>query len=146
VAGLLERTISAWSREPCDPFPCGTEVWRYACSVAGVPVPALPEHRTRRAVTALLREHGGLIPYAASLVEPLGWTRLEVPGAGVIQRGDVGVVLIPGMGATCAIYLGRRWMAKGDRAILITEAAPLAAWSAPQCRKLSPPQSSPPSD
>lgn len=78
----------------------------------------------------LLRDEGGLEKYARSLVEPLGWREIASPA-----RGDVGVVMMPEMGLTCAISLGTRWMAKGNRFVLTLSAPHVAAWRLDQCLK-----------
>lgn len=129
MAGLLDATIRRWASTPCNPFPCGEEVYVYACGIAGVDPEPLPQHKTRQQVAWLLREKGGLINYAGSLVEAMGWSRLAVPGDDRATRGDVGVVTLPGMGATCAICLGDNWAAKGDGFVLIRPALVVsAAW------------------
>lgn len=108
-AGLLEATLRRWAAEPCALFPCGLDVWAYCCARAGREVAPLPEHQQRRQMTALLRAHGGLASYAGSLIEPLGWRRTEA-----LQRGDVGVIDLPKMGKTCALFTGERWAVRGD--------------------------------
>lgn len=129
MAGLLEATVKRWASTPCVQFPCGEEVYAYACGVAGVEPGPLPEHKTRQQVAWLLREKGGLVNYAGSLVEAMGWTRLAIPGDDRAIRGDVGVITLPGMGATCAICLGDNWAAKGDQFVLVRPAEDiLAAW------------------
>jgi len=137
VAGLLNQISREWASTPCDPFPCGAEVWSYACRATGVAVMELPEHKSRRAVFDLLHREGGLVPYAARLLASIGWDRVDAP-----ERGDVGVVVINGMGKPAAICLtgGRdpKWMAKGDALVLVTPARQIAAWRKP-CRKPSPP-------
>lgn len=109
MAGLLEATLRRWATEPCVPFPCGLDVWAYCCALAGRETTQLPEHQQRRQMTALLRRHGGLAAYAGSLIEPLGWIPTGTP-----QRGDVGVIDLPKIGKTCAIFTGSRWAVRGD--------------------------------
>lgn len=129
---ILRATIREWASTGCDPYPCGLEVWRYANTVSGAEPPPLPEHIDRAAMVALLREKGGLEAYARSLMLSLGWREVDDP-----QRGDVGVVDIPGMGLTCAISLGSKWMAKGAHHVLTLPAPHVAAWRFTGCRKHS---------
>lgn len=135
---VLEATIRRWASSGCDPFPCGLEVWRYACELSGVPVRPLPDHSSRRAMVDLLHLHGGLEAYARSLMLSLGWEEVADP-----RRGDVAVVDFPAMGLTCAICLGRTYMAKGAHTVLTLPAPHRAAWRI-GCRKPLPPQSSQP--
>lgn len=134
---LIETALPAvarqWASSPCAPYPCGEEVWAYACEVEGIETPALPEHRDRRAVTRLLREKGGLVAYAGDLMASIGWQSIEHP-----DRGDVGVAQLPAMGLTCAICLNAAgfgaeplWMAKGDHRIVTIRAPFKQAWRAP---------------
>lgn len=139
MAGFLKEaelaaTIRQWASSPCAPFPCGEEVWAYACAVSGIAAPPLPEHSSRRAVTALLKEKGGLVAYAGDLMASLGWEQVGWPG-----RGDVGVAVFPGTGLICAICLDGNgglplWMAKGDHHVLSVRAPFRQAWRA-SCRK-----------
>lgn len=127
---ILQSTIREWASTGCDPFPCGADVWAYACKVSGLPIPPLPKHPTRKAVATLLRNEGGLEAYARRLMLSLNWREIAEPG-----RGDVGVVVIPGMGLTCAISLGSKWMAKGPHRVLTISAPHRAAWSYGECLK-----------
>ena len=81
-------------------------------------------------MATLLRERGGLRPYAAEMMATLNWAPEFNPG-----RGDVGLVMMPGMGLTCAICLGSTWMAKGPHRVLIIRAPHEAAWSVRECLK-----------
>ncbi len=133
---LMETALPAvarrWASSPCAPYPCGEEVWAYACEVAGIDAPALPEHRTRRAVAQLLKAQGGLVNYAGSLMASLGWAEAAQP-----DRGDVGVAALGSMGLTCAICLDAAdaggwplWMAKGDHRVITIRAPFKRAWRA----------------
>lgn len=115
-------------------------MWRYACEISGVEAPELPEHHERKAMLTLLRSEGGLTPYAGRLMMALQWEPVADP-----QRGDVGTVFLPEMGLTCAISLGRRWMAKGDGFVISVPAPHVAAWRFTGCRKPSLPPLLPPS-
>lgn len=139
MAGFLrEKALPAiarkWASSPCAPFPCGEEVWAYACEVEGIDPPPLPAHETRRAMTLLLKEQGGLVNYADSLMTSLGWQQVGQP-----DRGDVGVAALGRMGLTCAICLDGGdgpdgwplWMAKGDHEVVTIRAPFRAAWRAP---------------
>lgn len=86
----------------------------------------------------LLRNEGGLEAYARRLMIGLGWDEVADPA-----RGDVGVAIIPGMGLTCAISLGSKWMAKGAGRVLTVAAPHKAAWRFTGCRKPLPPRLSP---
>lgn len=123
MAGLLEETRRRWAGTSCAAYPCGLEVWRYCCERAGVAVAPLPAHDERKDMLALLRQEGGLVAYAGNLIEPLGWTRRDAP-----RGGDVGVIDAPGLGHTCAIFLGRRWAAKGNGFMVMIPASPVAVW------------------
>lgn len=138
---ILRNTIREWASTGCDPFPCGISVWRYVCEVSGVPAPELPDHRERKAMQTLLRREGGLEQYSRSLMLGLGWSEITDPA-----RGDVAVVKMPEMGLTCAISLGRTWMAKGKGFVLTLPAPHVAAWRFDGCLKPSPPPLLPPSD
>lgn len=100
-------------------------------TVSGSPLPAIPEHRDRKAVATLLRERGGLVQYAGEMAAALEWREIAEPG-----RGDVGVIDIPEMGLTCAICLGSGWMAKGPGNVLTLRAPHRAAWRFNGCRQL----------
>lgn len=138
MAGLLTAeqilidTIVNWASTDCEEFPCGLAVWRYACAISGIDAPALPEHQTTRAMVGLLRDQGGLEQYARTLITALGWQEVPDP-----QRGDVGVIDLPGSGLTCAICLGALWMAKGRCFVVTVRATPLAAWSFRKCHRQS---------
>lgn len=134
---ILSQTIRQWAGTGCDPYPCGLEVWRYVNASTGLEAKPLPLHTSRRAMAKLLQDEGGLEEYARGLMLSIGWSEVAAP-----ERGDVGVVDLPGMGLTCAISLGARWMAKGPHRVLIVAAPHRAAWSFTGCRKLSPPPSS----
>lgn len=86
-------------------------------------------------MATLLRQEGGLEPYARGLMLSLSWREGRE-----LARGDVGLVEIPGMGLTCAIWLGSKWMAKGPSRVLIVAAPHLASWSPPSCLKPLPPR------
>lgn len=130
IEPILADTICAWASTPCDPFPCGQDVWAFACAVGGVPEPALPPHGTRREMAALLRAKGGLCAYAGELMHGLGWEIADRPA-----RGDVGVVNLPDMGLTCAICLSAgpppRWMVRGDQSLVAIRTVALITWRAP---------------
>jgi len=129
MAGLLEQTVKRWAQSTCSLFPCGEEVYAYACEVAGVELVPLPVHQTRKQVADLLRAQGGLVNYAGSLVEAIGWTKVGNDPIDRAQRGDVGVISLPGMGPTCAICLGDTWVAKGDKFVLVSPAEAVhAVW------------------
>lgn len=130
---ILLATIREWASTGCDPFPCGLAVWRYVNAISGAEALALPDHRERKAMQTLLRDEGGLEPYARRLMLSLGWAEVSDP-----RRGDVGVIDLPGMGLTCAISLGSKWMAKGPHRVLIVPAPHRAAWSFSRCHKPSP--------
>lgn len=85
----------------------------------------------------LLREMGGLEAYARNLMLSLSWR--EIGEAEAPERGDVGVVAMPHIGLTCAIYLGRGWMAKGAHLVLTLPAPHRAAWRVDGCHKRLPP-------
>jgi len=121
---ILQATIRRWASTGCDPYPCGYEVWQYVNQVSGVEPEQLPPHQSRRQMLELLRNEGGLMAYAASLMAKLGWAETAHP-----KRGDVGVVDLPGMGLTCAVFLGSSWMAKGPNKIVTVAADHKAAWS-----------------
>jgi hypothetical protein len=133
---ILLQTIREWASSECDPYPCGMAVWRYVNAVSGLEPPALPDHQERKAMQTLLREEGGLEPYARSLMATLPWREINLP-----DRGDVGVVEFPEMGLTCAICLGHsflsgaRWMAKGAGFVLTLPAPHRAAWRVTGCLK-----------
>lgn len=139
---LIETALPAvarrWASSPCAPFPCGEEVWAYACEVEGIGLFPLPPHDTKRAMAALLKAQGGLVNYAGTLMTSLGWQQVARP-----DRGDVGVAALGRLGLTCAICLDAGdgldgwplWMAKGDRKIVTIHAPFRAAWRA-QCHKL----------
>jgi len=130
---LLDQTIRQWASSGCDPYPCGLEVWRYANAATGREPEPLPDHTSRKAMLQLLQHEGGLEQYARRLMLSIGWQEVAEP-----VRGDVGVVAIEGMGATCAICLGSKWLAKGPHRVLIVAAPLIAAWSLPECPKPSP--------
>lgn len=128
--GKLQSTIKLWASTPCSAYPCGLEVWRYACLVSGIEPPELPEHQSRREMLELLKEKGGLEQYARELMLSLGWSEVGSPA-----RGDVGVVDFQGMGVTCAISLGIKWMAKGPGNVLTVSAPHRAIWRFQGCRR-----------
>lgn len=121
---ILQATIRRWASTGCDPYPCGLEVWRYVNDVSGVDPEELPDHSSKRAMVELLRQEGGLEAYASKLMAKLGWAETAHP-----KRGDVGVVDLPGMGLTCAVFLGSMWMAKGPHRVVTVAADHKAAWS-----------------
>lgn len=138
MAGLLIEaelgaTIRQWASSPCSLFPCGQEVWGYACRLQGIEAPALPDHSTVGAMARLLWEKGGLAAYAGELMASLGWQPVDVP-----ERGDVAVALVEGA-EVCAICLAAgdlpNWMLKGDHRFVTVHAPFLQAWRLP-CRPL----------
>lgn len=143
---ILQATIRRWAATPCSPHPCGEEVWRYACEMAGVAMAQLPVHDSDRAKARLLRREGGLTAYAGRLVTGIGWQEIDDPWQA--ERGDVGVVAFPGQRMlTCAICLGdsglkqrsgrpdNHWMAKGDGFTRTEPAEPWTVWRLP-CPRL----------
>jgi len=132
MAGLLTETIRHWASSPAPEFPCGLAVLEYASAIAGHYPDELPWHQSKEAVLGLLHAKRGLINFAASLVEPLGWHRLELSTP--LQRGDIGVAYFPAMGATCAIFLGRKWAARGSHQVLLASALPNAVWRFDRCQ------------
>lgn len=138
---ILSRTIREWARFGCDAYPCGLEVWRYVNAISNRPADPLPDHTSRKAMLELLQQEGGLEAYARRLMLSIGWKEVLEP-----MRGDVGVVDLPGMGLTCAISLGSKWMAKGPHRVLTVAAPHVAAWSFHGCLKPLPSPSSPPLD
>lgn len=135
---ILSRTIREWASSGCDPYPCGLAMWRYACELSGIDEVPLPFHQTKRSMVQLLRAHGGLAAYADGLLLSIGWSRCSSPA-----RGDVGVADLPGMGLTCAISLGSKWMAKGPHRVLTIAAPHVAAWRLDGCHKPLPDSLSP---
>lgn len=137
IDAILPTVARRWASSPCATFPCGEEVLAYACAVEGIEPPALPAHTTRRTMTRLLKEQGGLVNYADSLMARLGWRQVDRP-----VRGDVGVAALGRMGLTCAICLDEGikpndwplWMARGDQEVVTIRAPYRAAWRAP-CHK-----------
>lgn len=124
MAGLLTEIAREWAAEkPVTRFSCGIEAWAYVHRLAGLPAPALPAHGTRRELVDLLKPRGGLIEYARSLMLSIGWEETDTP-----ERGDVGIIVLPYIGRTCAICLGDKWMVRGERLVLITPASAVAAW------------------
>ena len=65
---VLTATIARWASSGCAAFPCGLEVWRYACEASGAEVTALPPHQSRRQMSALLKREGGLVAYAGKQI------------------------------------------------------------------------------
>lgn len=129
---ILLATIREWASTGCDAHPCALAVGRYMAKVSGLPLPAIPDHPDRKAVATLLRERGGLVRYAGEIAASLSWRVAAAPG-----RGDVGVIDVPAMGLTCAICLGRSWVAKGHYNVLTVSAPHVAAWSYEGCRQHS---------
>ncbi len=139
MAGLLTETLRSWAATPCEPYPCGLSMWRYACAASGREEIALPDHQTTIAMARLLKRNGGLEQYARGLLTSIGWVEVAEP-----ERGDVGVIDIPAMGLTCGIFAGRRWAVKGNLRVLLADATPKAVWRFPKCHKPLPPSSLPP--
>ena len=81
----------------------------------------LPEGR--REVAQTLRSYGGLLPYVRSLMSMTKFSETSDP-----RRGDVGVVKVPGLGSTCAIFTGRRWAVRGSSQVIICDAEVESAW------------------
>jgi hypothetical protein len=137
---ILARTIREWAGSGCDPYPCGLEVWRYANAISGRDPEPLPDHTSRKAMVELLQHEGGLEQYARRLMLSIGWKEVPDPA-----RGDVAVVDLPGMGLTCSISLGSKWMAKGPHRVLTVAAPHVAAWRLSGCHKPLPDSLLPPS-
>jgi hypothetical protein len=135
---ILARTIREWASSGCNPYPCGLEVWLYVNAISNRPADPLPDHTSRKAMLELLQQEGGLEAYARRLMLSIGWKEVLEP-----MRGDVGVVDFPGLGFTCAICLGSKWMAKGPHHVLTVAAPHRAAWSFEGCHKPLPPPLSP---
>lgn len=133
IEAALPAVARRWASSPCAPYPCGEEVWAYACEVEGIGPFPLPPHETRRAMSRLLKEKDGLVNYAGDLMSSLGWQQVGRP-----DRGDVGVAALGRIGLTCAICLDAGvdpddwplWMAKGNHEVVTIRAPFRAAWRA----------------
>lgn len=120
VAAELRR----WAREPFDAVSrnCALSVLSYVEGVTGQHLPVGARLFTRRRQQELLRAHGRLEGLARWALQQLGCAETSAP-----VRGDVGLVELAG-GPTAAICLGDSWAARGDRAVVVEQAEPLAAW------------------
>ena len=87
-------------------------------------------YSTAEGAHELLARAGGLIPFAATALEPLGFIRTDEP-----RDGDVGVVLAPaGMAEVkevCAIRFGPLWAILAPSGVIAKKLDHVAAWRAP---------------
>jgi hypothetical protein len=72
---------------------------------------------------ALIAERGGLTQLVAEEMDRLGFARTRVP-----ISGDVGLVIVPAVGATGAIRSGDRWLFRRARGLVGVPADALFAW------------------
>lgn len=129
VAGdAISRTLRLWAQTS---FAWGTSdcllsVVRYVADVAGQPMPQWPRYSNGPAALRILRRHGGLEGYAGMVLERLGCTRTDWP-----ERGDVGILDIPGTGPTTCLCLGSAWASRGQHGLVMITQAAEACWSVP---------------
>jgi hypothetical protein len=129
MAGLLEKTLQAWAQTPSAPFPCGQDVWDYACLASHREPTRLPPHRTEAEKQVLLNNEGGLVRFSERLAKELGWYEVFVP-----RKGDVAVLEVKNMGQVCAIFTGTRWALRGNNKVVLLNihaAAPWVIWRKP---------------
>jgi hypothetical protein len=121
---LWAQTAFAWGRSDCL-----LSIVRYAARVAARPMPEWPRYSTGAGALRILERHGGLAAYAAGVLEGLGCTPTGWP-----DRGDVGLIDIPGTGPTMCLCLGAKWAARAMHGggVVIVPLHPEIAWSVPR--------------
>jgi len=87
-------------------------------------------YRTEDGAHAILGAAGGIIPFMAGKLEPLGFKRVQNP-----VDGDIGVIhAIAGLGFStdiAALRFGPLWACLGRNGVAAKKAEFLAAWSLP---------------
>ncbi|WP_447727284.1 DUF6950 family protein [Sphingomonas koreensis] len=139
VAAELRR----WASEPFDwrDANCGLSVLDYVERQVDLRLAARPRFDSKAAALRHVLAAGGMLSLCGEAMARLCCPPTELP-----ERGDVGVVALAG-GETAAICvaridlriegqaaastaIGRRWVwaARGDRAVVIERAEPVASW------------------
>ncbi len=128
MAGLLESTQRKWMTECVSDVHscCGASVWAYLCEIYPDIRESLP--CGRREVAKRLLEFSGLEGYVRYLMETTPAEETDSP-----DRGDVGLVSVPGLGLTCAIHTGVRWMIRGECSLTLVDADHVVAWRTGTC-------------
>ena len=146
MAGLLMPAPDAvgaeivrWASEPFDMVSanCGISVAGYAARVTGQRVPRWLNAFGRLGVARLMRGRRAFLAAATRAMADLGCPETDAP-----ERGDVGMVDLPGTGLTACIcawpaHAGAReamWIARGDGEALIAPGVAVKAWRV-ACRR-----------
>jgi len=83
-----------------------------------------PHYSSAIGAERILRRAGGFERYCHHVMELLGCPTTVNP-----ERGDVGLVNIPGTGLTFCLCTGQKWAARAEAgAVLVVQAEPVAAW------------------
>lgn len=121
---MVAAELRRWARLPFiwGKTDCWLSVTAYVERLTGKNLPH-PGHHSALDAARILRAAGGYAEYCRRAMEVLGCPPTEKP-----QRGDVGLVDIPGIGLTFCICLGALWAARGDRRLIIMPASHVLAW------------------
>ncbi|KQR27247.1 hypothetical protein ASF91_19730 [Rhizobium sp. Leaf155] len=109
---------------------CTTFCARWIESLTGID-PAAPfrgTYRDAEGAARILSAAGGPVPFAARMIEPLGFIRVQHP-----SDGDLAVVTAPAgisgeITQICAIRFGPLWAALGPAGVLAKRLDHVAAW------------------
>lgn len=74
----------------------------------------------------ILVAEGGMVALFGRLLAPVGYVRAEVA-----EPGDVGVVVVPGLGETGAVMTPRGWRVKIRSGITVGQFEAVAVWRLP---------------
>lgn len=132
MAGLLNDPVAdelrLWASQPFvwGTSCCAMSVLAYVERATGRTLEKRPSYTDRRSAARLARRGGGFDAVCRSIMEQLGCS--VTPD---VQRGDVGLVDLPGSGKAACLCLGTMWAARMDGAVMMMAARPLIGWRLP---------------
>ncbi|WP_423606118.1 DUF6950 family protein [Sphingomonas sp. MS122] len=121
VPDAVTVELRRWATEPFDW--CALSVLSYVERVRRRRLRPRPRVAGRISAARTARSADRFGAIAADAMKRLGCAPTTAP-----QRGDVGLVDLPGTGLTAAICAGRLWAARGDHVVVFAAAVPVLAW------------------
>lgn len=130
----VAETLRRWAAQPFvwGTSDCFQSVLAYVESVTGGVLEQRPVYDGPFGAARFLHPWGGFEPYCGFVLAALGCTPVDDPLDDPV-RGDVALVEMAtndagGRGLALCLCTGNFWAARGERQVVFSRAAPVAAW------------------